>query len=221
MSEKKIVRFGAIRTSARSRRFDAKRTGEKLLNQAFAMLAALALGASCSMVVPPPLGVSRVAAARPSDLGAARRSTRRDLLAGGLAAIGSFAAVAPAHASYAMYQSSYDDFQDRKKTGYVPVATSDRETLAQIQADIRKRRPQSSLRPERAPQYCAGQTSAVTPMLENVCANIGVSKADQSNTMTDACAHAPLLCQAPVSFYLLAEPPPPLCLLSVPAQLAT
>lgn len=41
------------------------------------------------------------------------------------------------------------------------------------------------MKPTKAPQYCAGQTSAVTPMMENICANIGVSKADQSNTMVD------------------------------------
>jgi hypothetical protein len=97
-----------------------------------------------------------------------------------------------AHASYALYQSSYDTFQERKATGYVPVATNDRESLAEIQAGIRKKRPLSAMKPEKAPQYCAGQTSSVSPMLENICANIGVSKADQSNTMSDACTRSAL-----------------------------
>ena len=122
------------------------------------------------------------------------RSTRRDLLATAALTMigGGLANAAPqsASASYALYQSSYDSFQDRKATGYVPVATSDRETLAEIQRDIRKKRPQSSLRPEKAPQYCAGMTGNVSPMYENICANIGVSKADQSNTMSDAFGNA-------------------------------
>jgi len=124
-------------------------------------------------------------AAASAAAAASRRGTRRDLLlAGGVAALGGLAT--PAHASYALYQSSYDTFQDRKATGYVPVATDDRASLAEIQKDIRRKRPASAMKPERTPQYCAGQTSAVTPMMENICSNIGVSKADQSNTMTDA-----------------------------------
>ena len=116
------------------------------------------------------------------------RSTRRDLLATAALTMigGGLANAAPqsASASYALYQSSYDSFQDRKATNYVPVATNDRESLAQIQRDIQKKRPSS--KPAKAPQYCAGQTSAVTPLLENRCGIIGVSKADQSNSMTDA-----------------------------------
>ena len=67
----------------------------------------------------------------------------------------------------------------------MPVATSDRESLAEIQSDINKKRPRSELQLKKQPQYCAGQTSGVQPMLENICANIGVSKADQSNTRQD------------------------------------
>ena len=160
-------------------------------------MAALALLATSALALLGPLApdVARPAvrggAMRHADDAAAlgRRSSRRDLLAGGVAALGSLAALpAPVHASYALYQSSYDSFQDRKTTGYVPVATSDRATLAAIQGDIRKKRPPSPYKPEKAPQYCAGMTGNVTPMYENICSNIGVSKADQSNTMADACA---------------------------------
>ena len=116
-----------------------------------------------------------------------RHSSRRQLLTGAAAALGGLAALpAPSMASYALYQSSYDSFQDRKATGYVPVATNDRATLAEIQQDIRRKRPLPTNKPEKAPQYCAGQTASVTPMLENICSNIGASKADQSNSMTDA-----------------------------------
>ena len=156
-------------------------------------VAALALGASscAALVTPPPSAAFTAAPAAPTDAATAverhSRSRRRDLLVG---ALGGLAAAAlptsPAHASYALYQSSYDSFQERKATNYVPVATSDTQTLEDIQAQIRRKRP--STKPAKAPQYCAGQTASVTPMLENVCANIGVSKADQSNTMTDACA---------------------------------
>jgi len=123
-----------------------------------------------------------------ADAAAAGRNTRRDLLSS-IAALGSLAVLPPpAHASYALYQSSYDSFQERKSTGYVPVATSDVASLAEIQADIRRKRPQSTLKPEKPAQYCAGQTANVSPMYENICGNIGVSKADQSNSMTDSCA---------------------------------
>jgi hypothetical protein len=144
----------------------------------------LALGASTLALQP---SVARFA----DDMAAvARRSTRRELLSGGAAALGLAALATPtqARASYALYQSSYDSYQDRKATGYVPVATSDKESLKEIQGDIRSKRPASFRKPQKAPQYCAGQTSAVTPMMENICGNIGVSKADQSNTMVDACA---------------------------------
>jgi hypothetical protein len=116
-----------------------------------------------------------------------------------------------AHASYAMYAASQDTFIERKASGYVPVATSDKASLAEIQADITRKRPQSELKRRKPPQYCAGQTASVSPMLENVraarppghlrfccacppcsghvrqvCANVGISKADQSNTRVDA-----------------------------------
>ena len=162
-------------------------------SRAMAVLtAALALsGSALGLLVPTGQPSTPAFDAPSSSVG--QRSSRRELLTGG-ASLGGLALAAllpaPAHASYALYQSSYDSFQDRKATGYVPVATSDRETLAEIQRDIRKKRPQSSLRPEKAPQYCAGMTGNVSPMYENICANIGVSKADQSNTMSDAFGNA-------------------------------
>lgn len=67
----------------------------------------------------------------------------------------------------------------------MPVATSDRESLAEIQSDINKKRPRSELQLKKQPQYCAGQMSNVQPMMENICSNIGLSKADQSNTRPD------------------------------------
>ena len=149
-----------------------------------------------------------------------------------------------AEASYAMYAASQDSFQERKATGFVPVATSDKASLAEIQQGIAYKRPQSAMKVKKAPQYCAGQMSSVQPMMENVrtgapterreryrarqqprpprgtpfssdppslppaypapcppcppppnvfltrvcqiCANIGTSKADQSNTRVDA-----------------------------------
>ena len=125
-------------------------------------------------------------------------------------------ALAPrsASASYALYQASQQSFQERKDTKWVPVATNDRETLAQIQGDIARKRPRSEKQLKRKPQYCAGEMSAVQPMMLNVCEDvraapprhlrwheaaddaraltlravrqIGLSKADQSNTMYDA-----------------------------------
>ena len=75
---------------------------------------------------------------------------------------------------------------ERKKTKFVPIATNDKATLRSIQADIAVKRPQySTIKLKKKPQYCAGQTASVTPMLENICENIGLSKADQSNTMRD------------------------------------
>lgn len=92
----------------------------------------------------------------------------------------------PAEASYAMYSASQDSFLERKATGYVPVATNDKASLAAIQKDIAFKRPQSAMKVKKAPQYCAGQMASVQPMMENICANIGISKADQSNTRVDA-----------------------------------
>lgn len=91
----------------------------------------------------------------------------------------------PAHASYALYQASQNSYTERKATGYVPVATNDKATLASIQEDILKKRPASALKVKKTPQYCAGQMASVQPMMENICSNIGLSKADQSNTMVD------------------------------------
>lgn len=120
-------------------------------------------------------------------------SSRRDVLSAASASLMALAATPlPSHASYALYQASYDSYGERKATGYVPVATSDKATLSAIQNDIQRKRPQSALKAKKPPQYCAGQTSAVSPMLENVCANIGVSKADQSNAMVDSCTSASL-----------------------------
>mmetsp|Transcript_64161 Transcript_64161/g.169532 ORF Transcript_64161/g.169532 Transcript_64161/m.169532 type:complete len:133 (+) Transcript_64161:147-545(+) len=90
-----------------------------------------------------------------------------------------------AEASYAMYSASQQSFQERQATGFVPVATSDKASLAQIQQQISFKRPQSAMKVKKAPQYCAGQMASVQPMMENICANIGISKADQSNTRVD------------------------------------
>lgn len=109
---------------------------------------------------------------------------RRELIAGG-SLLAALALPRPAEASYALYKASQDTYTERKATGYVPVAVSDRESLAAIQAGIARKRPSSQLKVKKAPQYCAGQTSGVQPMLENICANIGISKADQSNSQVD------------------------------------
>ena len=92
---------------------------------------------------------------------------------------------APAQASYALYSAAQQSFDDRKATGYVPVATSDKASLAAIQDEIARKRPVNPLKVKKPPKYCAGQMASVQPMMENVCANIGISKADQSNTMVD------------------------------------
>lgn len=94
----------------------------------------------------------------------------------------------PAYASYALYQASQQDYTDRKATGFKPVATSDTATLSQIQADIERKKgaTYTKNKAKKAPQYCAGQTSSVSPMMENICQNIGASKADQTNTRKDA-----------------------------------
>merc|ERR1719326_2175023 len=110
-----------------------------------------------------------------------RKATRRSMLA---AALVSVAGIPDrASASYALYQSSYDSFQDRKKTGYVPVATNDRASLAEIQDDLNRKRPERMKKKAKA-AYCAGNTASVTPFLENACATFGVSKADQTTGQT-------------------------------------
>lgn len=79
-----------------------------------------------------------------------------------------------------------DSYLDRQKTGFVPVATNDRATLRSIQSDIAQKRPEYlKKKATKKVQYCAGQTAAVTPLLENKCETIGLSKADQTNTQRD------------------------------------
>merc|ERR1719198_1254587 len=120
------------------------------------------------------------------------RAGRREVLfavaAGSLAAPSALlSAPRQARASYAMYQASQKSFDERKADkNWKPVATSDRDSLAQIQRDIAKKRPRSELQMKKPPQYCAGQMSMVSPQMENMCANIGVPKADQANTRPDA-----------------------------------
>ena len=127
----------------------------------------------------------------PTPRGAAvsTSSCRREVLAGAgaAAAIALLGLPSHAHASYALYQASQDSYVDRKSTNFVPVATSDRATLQAIQSDIADRRPQyRAVKAKKKPaQYCAGQTASVQPMLENICAEYGLSKADQSNTAQD------------------------------------
>lgn len=90
----------------------------------------------------------------------------------------------PASASYALYKAAGDTMMERKASGDWKPG-SDRETLASIQADIERKRPINPNKVRKQAQYCAGQTSGVQPMLENICSNIGISKADQSNTRVD------------------------------------
>lgn len=112
-------------------------------------------------------------------------SDRRQVLAGLSLLLASGVLPGRAEASYALYQASQSSFDERKATNYVPVATNDRATLSEIQDEISRKRPRSERQLKKPPQYCAGQMAAVQPMMENVCANIGISKADQSNTMRD------------------------------------
>lgn len=118
-------------------------------------------------------------------------SGRRRVLASFAAGAGMLMAMpAPSQASYALYSASQSTMAERKATGdWQKSIGSDTTALQEIQAGIAKKRPQSELKAKRAPQYCAGQTAAVSPMMENRCGIIGVSKADQSNAMTDSCAH--------------------------------
>jgi hypothetical protein len=88
-----------------------------------------------------------------------------------------------ASASYALYSASQQSFDDRKKTGFVPVATNDKATLQSIQDDLNKKRPERMKKKPKA-AYCAGNTSSVTPFLENACAEFGISKADQTTGQT-------------------------------------
>jgi hypothetical protein len=107
--------------------------------------------------------------------------SRRSFLGAALAAVA--ATPRPASASYALYAASQQSYDDRKKTGFVPVATNDRATLQSIQDDLDKKRPERMKKKVKA-AYCAGNTASVTPFLENACATFGVSKADQTTGRT-------------------------------------
>jgi hypothetical protein len=94
----------------------------------------------------------------------------------------------PGHASYALYAASLDTINERKASGdWQKSIGTDTSALQEIQAGIAKKRPTYSQKAAtKVPQYCAGQTASVSPMMENRCQNIGVSKADQSNAMADS-----------------------------------
>ena len=127
---------------------------------------------------------TRVSGGRVSSQGWGRREA---LLGSGMLLLGGLSQPNPAEASYALYSAAQDSYVDRQKSGYVPIATDDRATLAAIQTGIERKRGASyTSKKGKKAQYCAGQTSGVQPMLENICANIGISKADQSNTQVDA-----------------------------------
>ena len=119
---------------------------------------------------------------------AGRRSFLLQGASAAAAALALGAAPRGASASYALYMASQESYNERKRTNYVPVATSDKESLREIQATITSRQTPSvrARAAAKKPQYCAGQTASVTPMLENICEDIGMSKADQSNTRQDA-----------------------------------
>ena len=138
---------------------------------------------------PGPRGAPPAALAA-SEASAAAALCRRQLPQGASAAAAAALGAAPrgASASYALYMASQESYNERKRTNYVPVATSDKESLREIQATITSRQTPSvrARAAAKKPQYCAGQTASVTPMLENICEDIGMSKADQSNTRQDA-----------------------------------
>merc|ERR1719424_1567737 len=131
----------------------------------------------CSLATAAALRVPTAPAAPAAALG------RRGALLGALAATSLAAAPRSVDASYALYAASQETWDERRATKFVPVATSDSESLRDIQSAIRRKRPSS--KKEKKPQYCAGQMSVVSPMYENICADIGASKADQSNTRYD------------------------------------
>jgi hypothetical protein len=89
----------------------------------------------------------------------------------------------PASASYALYSASQQSFDERKATGFVPVATNDRATLRSIQDDLDKKRPERTKKKVKV-AYCAGDTAWVSPLYENACTTFGVSKADQTTGRT-------------------------------------
>ena len=120
------------------------------------------------------------------------QSGRRQFMASIVAGAAALTALpTPGHASYALYAASLDTITERKASGdWQKSIGTDTSALQEIQAGIAKKRPSYNQKAQKAPQYCAGQTAAVSPMMENRCQNIGVSKADQSNAMADSCASA-------------------------------
>ena len=105
---------------------------------------------SAALLVPPASCTPPCAArATPAPLG--RRALLAAAAAAAAAAAGA-ATAAPASASYALYQASMDTYSDRKAGKFVPVATDDRQTLLDIQEDIRRKRPASAAK-KKKPQY--------------------------------------------------------------------
>lgn len=142
----------------------------------------LGLVASAPSAIPPRCSTVTARGGACSMLLTGRRESL--LLAGGslIAALG--LPLQPASASYALYKAAGDTMAERKATGDWKPG-NDRAILSGIQDDIKAKRPFS--KPSKyAGKYCAGQTSGVQPMLENICANIGISKADQSNAQADS-----------------------------------
>ena len=122
----------------------------------------LLLGFSCGLSMQP------AAVSTPRAPAASTPPGRREVLAGAgaAAAFALFGLPSSAQASYALYQASQDSYTDRKKTGFVPVATSDKETLRAIQQDLYDRKAQyRAVKAKKKPAQCCARSSTSWPSL--------------------------------------------------------
>jgi hypothetical protein len=120
----------------------------------------LLLGFSCGLSVQP------AAVSTPRSPAASTPSGRRDVLAGAgaAAAFALFGLPSGAQASYALYQASQDSYVDRKKANFVPVATSDKETLRSIQQGLYEKKAQyRAVKAKKKPAQCGGMSSTSWP----------------------------------------------------------
>ena len=122
----------------------------------------LLLGFSCGLSIQP------AAVSTPRASAASTPPGRREVLAGAgaAAAFALFGLPSSAQASYALYQASQDSYTDRKKTGFVPVATSDKETLQAIQQDLYDRKAQyRAVKAKKKPAQCCARSRTSWPSL--------------------------------------------------------
>jgi len=128
--------------------------------------------------------------AQPPDVGAGGALSRRTLAASLFAV--ALAPLPPAQASYTLYKAAQDERDAKILEGSWQrqgrdIEDADYQGLG-ARNDAERSRALKYSRANKAGtagKFCAGQTSTVSPMMENLCVRIGSTKADRATQLID------------------------------------